>query len=258
MVPHILHLLLLFFNPHIRKTFHLDLLLVLKNLHPHRPPPCRPKNTDKLASPHPQDTPNIPSPPTPNHEKKEKLATPHPQETPNIPSPPPRPPPSHPPPPHETTKPTPPNGSAQNNHAKAGTFGPNTSVIGPGETPLLPVNQSDVLAGADKSVDDISKKVVGTSGPNTSVIAPGGTPLGKKVLEKPSAISISKERNLPKIKSLHHVQQAKNPLRNLQPFQSCKKRNLPKIKALHHLQQASKPLRNLLQPSPSSRKRKLL
>jgi hypothetical protein len=41
-----------------------------------------------------------------------------------------------PPPPHETTKPTPPNGSAQNNHAKVGTSGPNTSVIGPGETPL--------------------------------------------------------------------------------------------------------------------------
>jgi hypothetical protein len=51
------------------------------------------------------------------------------------------------------------------NHAKAGTSGPNSSVIGPSETPLLPVNQSDVLAGADKSVDDISKKVVGTSGP---------------------------------------------------------------------------------------------
>ena len=33
---------------------------------------------------------------------------------------------------------------------------------------------------------------------------------------------------------------------------------LPKIKALDHLQQASKPLRNLLQPSQSSRKRKLL
>jgi hypothetical protein len=33
---------------------------------------------------------------------------------------------------------------------------------------------------------------------------------------------------LPKIISLHHVQQARNPLRNLQPFQSCKKRNLPK------------------------------
>jgi hypothetical protein len=31
MVP----LLLLLLNPHIRKTFHLDLLLVLKNLHPH-------------------------------------------------------------------------------------------------------------------------------------------------------------------------------------------------------------------------------
>jgi hypothetical protein len=28
-------LLLLLLNPHIRKTFHLDLLLVLKNLHPH-------------------------------------------------------------------------------------------------------------------------------------------------------------------------------------------------------------------------------
>jgi hypothetical protein len=46
-----------------------------------------------------------------------------------------------------------------------------------------------VLAGADKSVDDISKKVVGRSGPNTSVIAPGETALGKKALEKPSAIS---------------------------------------------------------------------
>jgi hypothetical protein len=33
MVPHILFLLLL--NPHIRKTFHSDLLLVLRNLHPH-------------------------------------------------------------------------------------------------------------------------------------------------------------------------------------------------------------------------------
>jgi hypothetical protein len=46
-----------------------------------------------------------------------------------------------------------------------------------------------VLGGADKSVDDISKKVVGTDGPNTSVIAPGEKPLGKKSLEKPSTIS---------------------------------------------------------------------
>jgi hypothetical protein len=116
-----------------------------------------------------------------------------------------------------------------------------------------------VLAGADKSVDDISKKAVGTSGNNTSVIAPPGeTTLGKKALEKPSAISNQQGKNLPKIKSLHHVQQARNPLRNLQPFQSCKKRNLPKIKALHHLQQARKPLRNLIQPSQSSTKRKLL
>jgi hypothetical protein len=32
------------------------------------------------------------------------------------------------------------------------------------------------------------------------------------------AFQISKERNLLKIISLHHVQQARNPLRNLQPF----------------------------------------
>jgi hypothetical protein len=37
---------------------------------------------------------------------------------------------------------------------------------------------------------------------------------------------------LSKIKSLHHVQQARNPLRNYQPFQNCEKRNLPRIKAL--------------------------
>jgi hypothetical protein len=58
------------------------------------------------------------------------------QETPNILSPPTRPPPPPPSTPRETTKPTPQNGSAQNNHGKAGTSGPNTSVIGPGETPL--------------------------------------------------------------------------------------------------------------------------
>jgi hypothetical protein len=97
-------------------------------------------------------------------------------------------------------KPTPPNGSAQNNHAKVGTSEPNTFVIGPGETPLLPVNQSDVLAGADKFVDDTSKKVVGTSGPNTSIIAPGKTPLGKKALEKPSAISNQQGKKLAKNK----------------------------------------------------------
>jgi hypothetical protein len=70
----------------------------------------------------------------------------------------------------------------KNNHAKAGTSGPNTYVISPAETPLLPVNQSDVLAGADKSVDDISKKAVGTSDRNTSIISPCKTPLGKKPL----------------------------------------------------------------------------
>jgi hypothetical protein len=57
-----------------------------------------------------------------------------------------------------------------------------------------------VLAGADKSVDDISKKVVGRSGPNTSVIAPGETALGKKSIEKPSAISKLQEEKLAKNK----------------------------------------------------------
>jgi hypothetical protein len=46
-----------------------------------------------------------------------------------------------------------------------------------------------MLAGADKSVHDISKKAVCTSRPNSSVIAPGETPLHKKSLEKPSTIS---------------------------------------------------------------------
>jgi hypothetical protein len=40
------------------------------------------------------------------------------------------------------------------------------------------------------------KKVVGTFGPNTFVIAPGETPLGKKALEKPSAISNQQGKKL--------------------------------------------------------------
>jgi hypothetical protein len=110
--------------------------------------------------------------------KKETFASPHLQDTPNIPSPPP-------PPPHETTKPTCPNESAQNNDAKVGA-------------------QSDVLADADKFVDDNSKKVASTFGPNTSVIALGETPplLGKKALKKPSSIiSKQQEKKLFKHKS---------------------------------------------------------
>jgi hypothetical protein len=63
-----------------------------------------------------------------------------------------------------------------------------------------------VLACANKSIDDISKKAAGTSGPNTSVIAPDETPLGKKALKNHQPFQISNERNLPKIKSLHHIQ----------------------------------------------------
>jgi hypothetical protein len=52
------------------------------------------------------------------------------------------------------------------------------------------------LVGADKFVNDISKKFIGTYGPNTSVIAPGETPLSKKALEKPSAISNQQGKKL--------------------------------------------------------------
>jgi hypothetical protein len=118
--------------------------------------------------------------------KTEKLASPHPQETPNIPSPPPRPPPPPPSPPHETTKPTPPNGSAQNNHAKVGTFGPNTSVIGPGETPLG--------KKALEKPSAISKLQEEKLARNNSSTAPTA---GKQDLKKPSsAISKQQEKEI--------------------------------------------------------------
>jgi hypothetical protein len=53
-----------------------------------------------------------------------------------------------------------------------------------------------VLASVDKSVDDIFKIVVGTFEPNTFVISPGETPLGKKALEKLSAISNQQGKKL--------------------------------------------------------------
>jgi hypothetical protein len=83
----------------------------------------------------------------------------------------------------------------------AGTSGPNTSVIAPGEKP--PCNQSDVLAGADKSDDNISKEAAGASGPNTFVIAHGESPPlpSNKALEKPSAISKQQQKKLAKNKS---------------------------------------------------------
>jgi hypothetical protein len=112
-----------------------------------------------------------------------------------------------------------------------------------------------VLAGADKSVVDISKKVVGTSGPNTTVIAPGETPLGKISLEKPSAISNRQGKKLTENKIFTPCTAVKKSLEKPSAISNCKKRNLPKIKALHHLQQACKPLRNLLQPSQSSREK---
>jgi hypothetical protein len=150
------------------------------------PPPPPPPQSPHVPSPHPEGTKNIPSPPTPSPEKIEKLASPHPQETPNIPSPPP-PPPS---PPHEITKPTPPNGSAQNNHAKAGTYGPNTSVIGPGETPLGKKTLEKPSAISNQQEKKLAENNIST--PRTT---------GKKSLEKPSTISKLQEEKLAKNKS---------------------------------------------------------
>jgi hypothetical protein len=115
-----------------------------------------------------------------------------------------------------------------------------------------------VLASADKSVNDISKKVEGTSGPNTSVIAPGETPLGKKALEKPSAISNQQGKKLAKNKISTPRTTGKKSLDKPSAISKLQERNFRKIKALHHLQQASTSLGNLLQPSQSSKKRKLL
>jgi hypothetical protein len=100
-------------------------------------------------------------------------------------SPPPRPPPP-PPPPHETTKPTPPNESAQNNHAKVGTSGPNTSVIGPGETPLGKKALEKPSAISKLQEEKLAK--------NNNSTAPTA---GKQALKKPSsAISKQQEKEI--------------------------------------------------------------
>jgi hypothetical protein len=132
MVPHILLLLL---NPHIRKTFHSDLLLVLKNLHPHLLVILK---THKNLHPHICKIHQIFHPHLILVLKKQRNLHPQIRKRHQI---------FH---PHHRTHHLlllllllmkqqnlhPPNGSGQNKYAKAGIFGPNTSVIGPGETPL--------------------------------------------------------------------------------------------------------------------------
>jgi hypothetical protein len=85
-----------------------------------------------------------------------------------------------------------------------------------------------VLAGADKSVDDILKKVVGTSGPNTSVIAPGETTLGKKALQKASAISNQQGKKLSENKISTPLTIGKKSLEKPSAFESCKKKTCQK------------------------------
>jgi hypothetical protein len=145
--------LLLLLNPH---TFHPHIQKVHKIFHPHQLLVL--KKQKNLHPPHPQATPNIPSPP------------PHP----------PPPPPSS--PSHEATKPTPPNGSAQNNHAKVGTSRPNTYVIGPGETPLGKKALEKPSAISKLQEEKLAK--------NNSSTAPTA---GKQALKKPSS-AISKQQ----------------------------------------------------------------
>jgi hypothetical protein len=83
-----------------------------------------------------------------------------------------------------------PNGSAQNNHAKAGTSGPNTSVIGPGETPLGKKALDKPSAISNQQGKKLAKNNIST--PRTA---------GKKSFEKPSAISKLQEEELAKNKS---------------------------------------------------------
>jgi hypothetical protein len=68
----------------------------------------------------------------------------------------------------------PPNGSAQNNHAKEGTSGPNTSVIGPGETPLGKTALEKPSAISNQQGKKLTENNIST--PRTA---------GKKSLEKP-------------------------------------------------------------------------
>jgi hypothetical protein len=84
----------------------------------------------------------------------------------------------------------PPNGSAQNNHAKEDTSGPNTSVIGPGETPLGKKAFEKPSAISNQQGKKLAENKIST--PHTA---------DKKSLEKPSAISKLQEEKLAKNKS---------------------------------------------------------
>jgi hypothetical protein len=88
-----------------------------------------------------------------------------------------------------------------------------------------------VLAGADKSIDDTLKKVVGTSGPNTSVIAPGETPLGKKALEKSSAISNQQGKKLAENKISTPRTAGKKSLEKPSAISKMQEDKLPKNKS---------------------------
>jgi hypothetical protein len=88
-----------------------------------------------------------------------------------------------------------------------------------------------VLASADKSVDDILKKVVGTSGPNTSVIAPSETPLGKKALEKPLAISNQQGKKLAENKFSTPCSAGKKSLEKPSAISKLQEDKLAKIKS---------------------------
>jgi hypothetical protein len=136
-------------------------------------------------------------------------------------------PPPPPPPPHETRKPRPPNGSAQKNHAKAGTSGPNTSVIGPGETPLGKKALEKPSAISNQQGKKLAENNIST--PRTT---------GKKSLEKPSAVSKLQEEKLAKNKSSTPPTAGKQALKK--PYSAISKQQKKEIAV-------NKPLRGLLE-----------
>jgi hypothetical protein len=205
---------------------------------PPPPPPPQSPHLQDVPSPHPEGTQNIPSPPTPSPEKTEKLASPHPQKTLNIPSPPPHPPPLPPSPPHETTKHTPPNGSAQNNHSKAGTIASNTSVTGPGKTPLGKKALEKPSAILYQQGKKLAENNIST--PHTTC---------KKSLKKPSAISKLQEEKLAKNKSSTPPTTGKQALKKLSSAISKKQEKEIAVK---------KPLRGLLESDPKETPRRIV
>jgi hypothetical protein len=100
--------------------------------------------------------------------------------------------------------------------------------------------------------------VVGTSGPNTSIIAPGETPLGKKALEKPSAISNQQGKKLAENKISTPHTTGKKSLEKPSTISKQQEEKLAKNKSSTPSTAGKQALKKPSSAISSSRKRKLL